>query len=220
MKGKNMSPSEIVARRAVAPLLLIFVTVTWLGYYDCKVFGGPLTLPYTVNRETHSMVPYYIWQNPRPEPADPDSAMRAFYKVELAICEQERSVKGYLLWMVAKVVFLVPFFTGVILLVPLVMARRAFGDRRLRLLVVCVLVLVAGMAIGIYFEAYYLAPFVAAMYAVELQMMRHLRVGRNGQSTVGLALTRFIITACVVMTGVRVLFAPLHLEPAEGNPGK
>lgn len=220
VKGKMRPPLGILARRAVAPLLLIFVTVAWLGYYDYKAFASPFTLPYTINRQTYSMVPYYIWQQQRPEPAYPDSAMRAFYKVEFAIYEQEHSLKGYLVWMAAKAVFMAPFFTGISLLVPLVMVRRIFWDRRMRFLAVCVLVLAGGTAIEIYFEAYYLAPFIAALYGVGLQMMRHLRVWKLGRNPVGLALVRFIVATCVVMAGVRMLAEPLHLEPPEWDPGQ
>ncbi len=46
-QGKNRPPLGILARRAIAPLLLIFATLSWLGYYDYRAFGNALTLPYT-----------------------------------------------------------------------------------------------------------------------------------------------------------------------------
>ena len=51
----------------------------WLGYYDYRAFGSPLTLPYTVNRATYAMAPYYVWQSPRPEPAYRHESLRHFY---------------------------------------------------------------------------------------------------------------------------------------------
>lgn len=129
------------------------------------------------------------------------------------------SLKGYAFWTAAKAALNVLFFTGFSLLLPLFMVRRVFLDRRIRFLVVCVLILAGGMAIEIYLIPYYLAPFTAAFYAIGLQMMRHLRVLKMGTSPVGLALVRFTIAACVVMAGVRVIAEPLHLEPAEWDPG-
>ena len=70
------------------------------------------------------------------------------------------------------------------------MVRRVFLDRRLRFLIVCVLVLAAGMAIEIYLLPHYVAPLTAAFYAIGLQMMRHLRLWKPEGKPVGLTLVR------------------------------
>jgi len=221
VKGKNRPSLGTVARRAIAPLLLIFATVAWLGYYDYKVFGDPLALPYTVNRQTYAMAPYYVWQHPRPEPAYRHPSMRAFYKDgELPMYPRVHSWTRFWPSTFGKAVFTLNFFTGFCFLPPIFMMRRVFLDRRIRLLIVCGMVLAVGMAIEIYLMTYYLAPFTAVLYAIGLQMMRHLRVWKSGRSAVGLALVRFTIAACVIMAGVRVLAEPLHLEPPEWDPGK
>jgi hypothetical protein len=212
-QGKNRPPLGILARRAIAPLLLIFATLSWLGYYDYKAFGNPLTLPYTINRQTYAIAPYYIWQQPHPEPAYRHPEMRALYVYEAGLYGKVHSLESFLPWTAAKVAFVLPFFTGFVLLPPLFLSRRAFLDRRIRFLVVCVVVLAGGMAIEVYLLPYYMAPFTAAFYAIGLQLMRHLRVWRLGKSPVGLALVRFMIAACFVMAVVRVAAAPLHLGP-------
>ncbi|MGA2207626.1 MAG: hypothetical protein ABSG10_12935 [Terracidiphilus sp.] len=220
VKGKNRPPLGVLARRAVVPLLLVGATLAWLGYYDYRAFGNPLTLPYTVDREQYAITPYYVWQHLRPEPAYRHPVIRDFYEfTELPLYLRVHSLKGFVLWTAVKAAFNVLFFAGFSLLPPLFMFRRVFLDRRIRLLVVCTLVLAAGMAIEIYCIPYYLAPFTAAFYAIGLQMMRHLRVWKSGRSPVGLALVRFTIAACVVMAGVRVLAEPLHREPPEWAPG-
>jgi hypothetical protein len=119
----------------------------------------------------------------------------------------------------AKAAFTVLFFAGLSLLPPLFMARRVFLDRRIRFLVACLLVAAAGMAIEIFLIPYYVAPFTAAIYAVGLQMMRHLRVWKMGRSPVGLAMVRLTMAACVVMAAVRVIAEPMHLGPPEWDPG-
>ncbi|MGA2570535.1 MAG: hypothetical protein ABSF23_08460 [Terracidiphilus sp.] len=220
VKGKTRPPLGILARRAVAPLLLVLATVAWLGYYDYRAFGSPLTLPYTIDRQTYAIAPYYVWQHPLPEPAYRHPVLRNFYEVEEpALYYRVHSLTGFLPWTAVKVAFNLLFFTGFCLLPPLFMVRRVFLDRRLRFLVVCVLVLAAGVLIEIYLLPYYVAPFTAVFYAIGLQMMRHLRAWKSGVSPVGLALVRFTITACVVMAGVRGLAEPLHLGPAEWAPG-
>jgi len=47
-KGKNRPSTAAMARLAAAPLLLAMAAVAWMGYYDYRAFGNPLTPPYTV----------------------------------------------------------------------------------------------------------------------------------------------------------------------------
>lgn len=219
-QGKSRPPLGILARRAVFPMLVICAAVSWLGYYDYRAFGNPLTLPYTIDRQTYAIAPYYIWQQPQTVPVYRHAIMRDFYTItEFPMYPRVHSLTGYVPWTIVKAAFEVLFFAGLSLLPPLFMARRMFLDRRVRFLVACLLVVAGGMAIEIFLIPYYVAPFTAAIYAVGLQMMRHLRVWKMGKSPVGLAIVRLTIAACVVMAGVRVIAEPLHLEPNEWDPG-
>jgi hypothetical protein len=219
-QGKNRPALGILTRRAVVPLLVIGATLAWLGYYDYRAFGRPLTLPYTVDRQQYAIIPYYIWQQPHPEPAYRHGAMRDFYEgIEFPLYERVHSLKGFLPATGAKAAVNLLFYAGFCLLPPLFMMRRVFLDRRIRFLVACVLVLAGGVVVEIFLLPYYLAPFTAAFYAIGLQMMRHLRVWKSGSSPVGLALVRFTMVACVAMAGVRVVAEPLHLGPPEWDAG-
>jgi hypothetical protein len=218
-KGKNRPKAATMARLAVAPLALVVATGTWLGYYDYKAFGSPLTLPYSVNRAQYAMVPYYIWQHPRPEPAYRHAAMRSFYeKEEMGFYLLIHSIKGFVPYTLGKAGFTLLFYSGIALLVPLIMARRVVLDRRIRLLVVCVLVLAGGLMIEIFVLPHYVAPSTAAFYAIGLQAMRHLRLWKPEGKPVGLAMVRSVVTLCVLLAGVRLFAKPLHMAPQEWPP--
>ena len=88
-----------------------------------------------------------------------------------------------------------------------------FFIRRVRFLVLCLLILMAGLVIEIYLLPHYIAPFTAVFYALGLQAMRHLRLWKFAGKPVGLTWTRLAVTLCVVMAGVRVCARPLHVEP-------
>ncbi len=219
-KGKSRPPLGVLTRRAVVPLLVVGATLAWLGYYDYRAFGSPLTLPYTVDRAEYAITPYYVWQRPHPTPTYRHAAMRDFYVgIEFPLYQRVHSLRSFLPATFAKAAFNLLFYAGFCLLPPIFMMRRVFLDRRTRFLVVCVLVLAAGVMIEIYVIPYYLAPFTAAFYAIGLQMMRHLRVWKSGRSAVGLALVRFTVVACLAMAVVRVVAEPLHLGPPEWDPG-
>ncbi len=214
-KGKNRPSRAVAARLVAAPLLLVIATAAWMGYYDYRAFGNPLTPPYKVDRETYAIAPYFVWQPPRPEPHYRYVAMRSFYRSEMDFYNSIHSLAGFAPFSLEKVAFMFLFYSGFALAIPLIMMRRVFLDRRIRFLVIVVLVWAAGMAIEIYLLPHYVAPFTAAFYAIGLQAMRHLRLWKPERKPVGLALVRLTVTVCVLLAGLRVFAAPLHIAPSE-----
>ena len=219
IKGKNRPRPAAMARLAAVPLLFGMAAVAWMGYYDYRAFGNPLTPPYTVNRNTYAIAPYYVWQHARPEPHYRYKEMQVFYhKGEADFYEGYHSFAGFLKQTLIKIGFMFLFFSGFALLPPLLMVRHIFLDRRIRFLLICVLVLAAGMAIEIYLLPHYVAPFTGAFYVIGLQMMRHLRQWKPEKKPVGLTLARLTVTICVVMAGLRIFAGPLHIAQSEWPP--
>jgi hypothetical protein len=211
--GSSRPAPAMVLRRAALPLALIVAAGAWMGYYNYRAFGNPLTPPYAINRATYAMAPYFVWQAARPEPVYRHAIMRSFYyHNELEDYQKIHRPAGFLPETLLKATKAIFFFAGIVLLVPLIMMRRVFLDRRMRFLVLCVLVLMAGMVVEIFFIPHYVAAFTAAFYALGLQAMRHLRVWRAGNQPVGMALARLTVILCVVMAGMRLYAEPLHLQ--------
>jgi hypothetical protein len=217
--GKNRPSPHAIIRLAALPLLLVIVSASWLGYYDDRAFGSPLTLPYTINRATYAMAPYYVWQSLRSEPAYRHQAMRDYYfKTEVEVYRQFHSIPGFFLGAFVKTLAAILFFGGFAFLPLALMLRRVFLDRRIRILVVCVAVLIAGMLIENFLVIHYLAPFTAAFYAIGLQAMRHMRLFAPGGRPVGNALVRLMAAVCLIMVGLRLYTGPFHLQIVEFPP--
>jgi hypothetical protein len=214
--GKNRPSAARLLRLSALPLALIVAAGAWLAYYDYRAFGKPTTLPYTVNRATYAIAPYYVWQSARPEPSYHHESMRYFYlHNELDAYAKIHKLSGFLPQTVVKVIRSFEFYAGFALLPPLFMIRRILLDRRIRFLVLCVLVLASGMVIEIFLIPHYLAPFTAAFYAIGLQGMRHLRVWKPGGQPVGLTMVRLMVTICLILCCLRLFPGPLHLALAE-----
>jgi hypothetical protein len=212
LRGKNRPPAAVLVRRGALPLALIIAAVAWLGYYDYRAFGTPFTLPYTVNRATYAVAPYYIWQQQRPTPAYRHEEMRHFYMVnELDGYKKIHKLSGIFPETSFKAIRCFEFFAGFVLLPPLIMLRRVLLDRRIRFLVLCSLIIAAGMVIEIYLIAHYLAPFTAVFYAIGLQAMRHLRVWSPGGQPVGATIIRLLVVICFALAGLRIFTVPLHI---------
>ena len=218
--GKNRPSALVLVRRAAFPLALVIATGSWLAYYDYRAFGSPTTLPYTVDRAEYAIAPYYVWQSQRPEPAYRHASMRAFYRDgELRFFVKIHSMSGFIPQTLLKAGCGIEFFAGFALLPPLFMLHRAVRDRRVRLLVIGLSVMAAGMVIQIFCLPHYLAPFTAAFYAIGLQAARHLRFWQPDGKPVGMALSRFCVTLCIVMAGLRLGADSLHIPLYEWPPG-
>jgi hypothetical protein len=216
LRGKNRPTPRSLIRLSALPLAIIVCTLSWLAYYDYRSFGHATTLPYTVDRATYAIAPYYVWQSQRPEPAYRHAAMRNFYaQSELSSYTKIHSISGFLPQTLLKIIRSFEFYAGLALLLPMLMIRRVFLDRRVRFLILCVAVLAAGMVIEIFLVPHYLAPFTCAFYAIGLQAMRHLRVWRPGGQPVGLAMVRFNVSICLILACLRLFSGPLHLALPE-----
>jgi hypothetical protein len=219
--GKNRPSRAALMCRAALPLALLIAAMAWLGYYDYRAFGNPLTLPYTLNRATYAIAPYWIWQSRRPDPGYRHEAIRHFYEdVETTTFEKLQTPPGFAIATFIKVFTVFLFFAGFALLPPLIMIRRVFLDRRIRFLILCVAVLVAGMVIEIFLVPHYLAPFTAVFYAIGLQAMRHLHLWSPEGRPVGAMLVRLTVILCIVLAGMRLFTGPLHIKIAEWPPGQ
>ena len=221
IKGKDRPPLPVLFRRACLPMALFVAAGLWLAYYDLKAFGSPTTLPYTVDRNTYAVAPYYIWQHARPAPAYSNSAMRRFYTHdEFEFYSKMRTPAGFVSHTLLKIYLTFLFYAGFTLLLPLIMIRRVFLDKRMRFMVLCCFVLLAGMSIEIYLLPHYVAPFTVVFYVIGLQCMRHLRVLKSNRQRVGLALVRAMALVIVVMAGLRLFARPLGIgvpmQPTSG----
>jgi hypothetical protein len=193
---RHPAPRHLL-RFAVVPLLLLATAGSWLAWYDIRVFGSALTLPYTLNRATYATAPYWVWQSPRPEPVYHHKVLRDFYNVnELADFKNAHSLAGFL----GKAARALQFFAGFALLPPLIMIGRVFRDRRIRFPLVCTFVLAGGVLAEAFLLPYYLAPFTAVFYLIGLQCMRHLRLWRPDGKPVGRAMLLAVVSVCGVIT--------------------
>jgi len=220
-KGKNRPPYAVLMRRAALPLLLILLAAAWMGYYNDRVNGSPLTPPYKIDRATYAIVPYWVWQSPLPQPVYHNDQLRDFYThQEFSYYHSLHTLHGFLL----KTFFLKPlrmvlFFAGFALIPPLFMSRRVIKDRRTRFLLICLSILIAGMLMETFLSPHYISPFTVVFYALGLQAMRHLRLWRPGNQPVGLALVRFSVALCFILAVIRVNAEPLHLRLATWPSG-
>ena len=218
VRAKDFPSRGALMKMAALPLALVIGAVGWLGYYDYRNFGSPTTLPYTVDRATYAIAPYFVWQDLRPEPSYRHEELRRFYEGETEYFVADHSlikiVTGHLLASLIELRFL----CGIALLPALFFLPKSIFDVRVRFLSVCLMVLVAGISIEAFVLPHYLAPFTAMFYGLGIQSMRHLAVWRLQGQRVGKALVNIPILICSIMVVIRPFDRYLALNVNEWPP--
>ena len=202
----------ILARSLVAPLVLVLLASGLMAHYNRRVFGSALTLPYQNNRATYASAPVFLWQTPRPAPEYRSRVLHDFYQIwEMQDFRLAGTLRGFLNNLAQRLTTSGLFFFGVALAAPLLLLPSLFRDSRVRYLLVAGLLFGIGLSANAWFFPHYAAPLTAALYALLLQCMRHLRQYRHAGRPVGLALVRIMPVICLLLAGLRTYAKPLGL---------
>ena len=207
----RQSLSRVLLRSAPAMALLVAMCAG-MGYYNYRVFGSPLTLPYTINRATYGVAPYFIWQSPKATPVYRSAQMRELYVGEELDYYEKVHSKLYIPILLYRSFAVTRFFTGLSLLPVLLLLKRVSRDRRIRFLYVFVYVAMAALASQVFLVPHYFAPFIAALYAVGLQCARHMRQWKPGGNPTGATLVRLMVSACLLLVCLRPFAALMHFN--------
>jgi hypothetical protein len=199
--GKKHPPKWTLCKRLALPVLVVFlIAAAAMGYYNWRVFGNPMTLPYQIDRAAYAVAPYFLWQSPRPAPAYHHQVMADFYlSYELPLFLQARTLSGFLDLIVSRILMVLFFFLGPVLMLPLIMLPSVLRDRRRRFLILAGAIFFVGLLACAFVRAHYLAPATAILFAIVVQASRRLRVWRPGGQPVGAALVRAVPCMCIAL---------------------
>ncbi len=211
----------IVLRRVVLPLALVMIpTLAFMAYYNWRVFGNPFTLPYQVNRATYAVVGPFLWQSPKATaPVYRHREMAAYHNGwERRAGENARTLDGFAALCVSKLNSAWRFYLGPVLTLPILILPAIFRDHRIRnLLLVCGIFILA-LFVEVWYLPHYSAPAAAAVLAICIQALRHVRLWEWKGRPVGRALVRMIPVVCLAMLGIRIGVAAFHLPVNVGWP--
>jgi hypothetical protein len=180
--GEPNASRRLWLRRVVAPAAIALAIVgSAMAYYNVRVTGDPLRLPYQVHEETYSDTPLFVWQDPRPKPVYRHAAIRDFYQgwVRAWYIDQKSVVSAF-----ANSAALLPFFLSPFLAVSVVMLPWIVRAQKMRLALAAVaVVFFATLAVPWEPRAHFLAPVGSLLFLLVLQGFRQFyqspRVGRK-----------------------------------------
>jgi hypothetical protein len=201
MRNKDSPSWRVWLRHAVVPVALVLaVTGSCMSYYNWRVTGNALCMPYMVHEATYAVAPSFVWQSERPEPVYRNNQLRDFHVGwELPFYEGQRSLSGLAVWSVVKVlVVLIAIFQAVGLVIPMVtLSIVAESSRWMRIILVSCGVFTLGLLAETFVQPHYSAPIVGVILLLVLQSMRYLRLWRWRGWPVGQWLVFASVALCV-----------------------
>jgi hypothetical protein len=171
---------------------MLFPAALATGYYNFRVTGSALEMPFTEYAKQYAHIPLFNVQPLNPRRTWRTPVMRDVHENwERKQWEEARTWKlipdRLTDWRTDAATF---FHSSLFVLPMLAFLPAMFRDRRIRLPLACLLVELAGSLIEVRCYAHYLAPAVPAAFVVLAQSLRHLRVWRPDGRPTGRFLSR------------------------------
>jgi hypothetical protein len=199
--GRNRPPLTIGLGRVVLPLAAVLaVTAAMMAFYNFRVTGDPLRLPYQVHEATYAANPLFVWQPLGPPPPSRHPVIANFWTGWVRdLYRAHQSLSGFLVLGVVKVVQIAFFYLGLWLLLAVLGLRPALRDRWTRFaLLTCGLLLV--MLLQLYcYTPHYAAPMACLLAFLAVQGLRQVRQWQWAGRSAGRVLVRGLALAYPVL---------------------
>ncbi len=203
-----------------------------MGYYYWRVSGSPFRTPYQVNRIEYGWPATMAWLPAPPVPAGAyrHRELAQYHQWESLLRSQYFSPNHLPLTLAQKFNAVWFFFLGPAMTIPLAMLPWVLRDRRTRFLLAPAVLVLAGFGMAFLPAAvHYISPMTAAIYALEAQALRHLRVRlRRWTPRAGVpSIVWAVPTALFATIVVRALSLPVRMPdnayswcclPPDGSP--
>ena len=228
-----------LCRVVVLPMALLLIPVFgWMGYYNYRVTGSALAIPYLVHDKQYVVRSPLLWQTePNPATVYSNAVLKDFWTVAAAN-ENQSAREHWLKAHVSDLITLGHFFLGWPLVVLMIaFARPLWRDPAAQ----CALMLAAGFYAGAAWDArlfpHYAAPATALIYVLAACSLRAARNAWPGTFAERRYMTWAVLGLFALTTGMalltpenRYLFGPIdyHVrskhasiaEQIEKNPGQ
>jgi hypothetical protein len=204
-----------IAKPAIVTALGVVLSITAAGmlYYNWRITGTVLKLPYVADREQYGIAPLFLWSGLRPEPEYRSASLRRVYEAEVQLYKKGRSGAG-IPEIFRKLKDFWTFFFGPLLTIPIAVlfCPRVIKDQRTRFFILILVAMLGALLAEVWFYPHYASPAMAVILVLILQGMRGLRNWRWKGKPSGLFLVRAIPAACLLMGLVPVTAAAFGFQ--------
>lgn len=199
MLGKNRPAIPVSMRQIIIPTASVLgLTALLMGFYNLRVTGDALRMPYLVHEAAYAMAPIFFWQSPRPEPVYRHDIIRYHHFRGLSRYRNQQSLTGLASEQLGRLRDTWKFYHAsrgrLALTIPLFALPWVLRHSWPRFALLVCLMVAAALAMETYFFPHYAAPIMALVCVPVVQAMRHLYSWRRWDRSTG----RFLVWATTV----------------------
>jgi hypothetical protein len=177
---------------------VLAATLALIGFYNFRITGNPLRMPYQIHEEAYGLSPLFLWQAPKEEPVYRHKVIHDFYTGWiLRYYMSQRSLSGFLIESEQKVTRLWFFYLGLFLTPPLLMLPWVLRNRWMQFALLSCAIVMCGLLSETWVWPHYAAPMAGVIFCLVLQGFRQLRLWRFQGQPAGLFVARVIPLACI-----------------------
>ena len=198
---KKIALRDLVLRVVLPCAAVLCVAAIWLGFYNSRVTGNPLRMPYQIHVVQYMAAPIFIWQSAPPLPAYRHADMRDFHTGwEYRGYEKQRTPSGLATgliertWRLIRGELRIWFLALSLVALPFALRR----DGWMKFALVFTLVFFAALLLVNWTFFHYAAPVFGLFFFSAVQCMRHLRTWHWRGKPAGLFLARGSVILCAV----------------------
>ncbi len=216
---RSVSWGTVLCKVVIPSATVLGLGIAALGYYNLRVTGDPLRMPYQVHENQYGYSPLFLWQSPEKQPEYRHEVMQAF-QTGWAIedYQEQQSLDGFLAAKTAGLKSLIGFFCVGTVWVPLLMLKLLLANQQLRFVWIALAVsLLAQMSVP-WLYPHYFAPAVPLVFLLIVMGMRYLAVlPRRGHAWTRLVVPAVLVIHVAALPFLLVQYVNLQPEGWEWN---
>ena len=206
---RQRTAMALLVYKAGLPMALVLIpTLAWMAYYNYRVTGSALELPYIAHEKQYAVLSPLLWKvHASPAPVYSNSFLKEFWLVGDRR-EKEREHQHIFRTHVSDIRELWRFFLGwPLVLCILGCVRPLWRDPAVRSMSVIGAVFYAGGALDGRLYPHYAAPATALFYILAAAAIRALRQAWPGSLTEGVYVSWAAMAVFIVSSGLGLLTA-------------
>lgn len=195
---KNAAQWRALLPKVILPFLLMMgLNAAFILYYDFKVTGHPFLIPHELwNRQYMGNSPF-VWSSAQPPRVFQNPQFDVMFNHWVPAL-YKRGWNGFVSAVEGRLADFGQFYLGSTMAAPVLALPWLFLDRRSRLLVCFFISSLIMLFTVAWFYPHYEAPLAPLLFALVIQMFRHMRRWTYRTRAVGIGLSRATILAAAI----------------------
>ena len=186
MRRGSQNSAQLVHSIGLPLAFVLLPVFIWMGYYNYRVTGDPLLMPYSLVDKQYGSWSPFLWSNhPRPEPKFDHEIFRSFF-VKFEKPRNQFMHQHFLLGHLGNLIELYRFFLGLpLLLVILISSKHLMRNSRLRVPLLLLVLFYLGLSVEANVFPHYFAPATVLVFLVAAAVIKMFRLDSRRERCAG-----------------------------------